>query len=348
MKGLKSRFVLLFSLVLFFTSCATTVKVDLTRPAELDLNGARTIAVLPFKPSYYYKNTNASIGAQIVIKTFYQIFEITDKNEQLAIDTLQNVIERGLISSPYIKLVSSDSVERALMKGTLNPADIYLTGEVVYYDVDDVRSEEKKMVKAAKGDQKAEYQIVPYWKRKVNFKFRYTIVDSSTNKIISVDDFSINNSSSKYESKRELPDAYSLIESDLRSYAYRILRELQPYVVEKSIKLLEPKTKDKALKERMKAVDELAERNKLQQASEEFTKIYEETGLVEAGYNAAILQEALGNLSLAEKMMVEVYNKNPDSRVEKGLSDIRYEINQALRLQKQIKASEGDGDLEDF
>ena len=47
---------------------------------------------------------------------------------------------------------------------------------------------------------------------------------------------------------------------------------------------------------------------------------------MEAGYNAAIIQEALGNLSKAEKMMTEVYNANPDSRVAKGLADIQYEI----------------------
>ena len=96
----------------------------------------------------------------------------------------------------------------------------------------------------------------------------------------------------------------------------------------------------KVLKERMKAADELAESSMLTKASDEFQKIYEETGLVEAGYNAAILQEALGNLSKAERMMTEVYNANPDSRVAKGLADIQYEINQANRLKKQINESE--------
>ena len=90
----------------------------------------------------------------------------------------------------------------------------------------------------------------------------------------------------------------------------------------------------------MKAADELAESSMLTKASDEFQKIYEETGLVEAGYNAAILQEALGNLSKAERMMTEVYNANPDSRVAKGLADIQYEINQANRLKKQINESE--------
>ena len=125
------------------------------------------------------------------------------------------------------------------------------------------------------------------------------------------------------------------------------MHELQPYTITKSIKLLETKTKDKGLKERMKAADELAKNSMLEKASTEFQNIYKETGLVEAGYNAAILQEALGNLSKAETMMTEVYNANPDSRVAKGLADIQYEISQANRLKQQINETEkSDEDLE--
>ncbi len=340
--------ILSFVLSLSFLSCATTVHVQLTRPAELDLNGARTIAVLPFKPMYYYQDKDASIGKQIVINTFLQIFNINDKDEQMAIDTLHNQIERGLINSPFIKVVSAEAVERALQNGNINPADVYLTGGVSYYDVDDKRTDEKKLVKAATETTKAEYQIVSTWKREVTFTFRYQIVDSSTNKIISADDFRCHRISSSYDSKRSLPDAYYLIESDIKYEAGKILQELQPYAVTKSITLLEAKTKDKALKERMKAADDMANNSMLEKASAEFTKIYEESNLVEAGYNAAVLQEALGNLSLAERMMEELYLKNPDNRVAKGLEDIRYEIRQANRLKKQINAYEADGDLDDF
>ena len=99
----------------------------------------------------------------------------------------------------------------------------------------------------------------------------------------------------------------------------------------------------------MKAADELADDNQLKKASAEFQKIYEETDLLEAGYNAAILQEAMGNLSLAEEMMMDLYNHYPDQRVSKGLSDIRYEISQANRLQKQIKKADANSsDYEDL
>ena len=337
--------VILLTLSLF--SCATTVNVNLTRPAQLDLNGARTIAVLPFKPYYYYREHEGSIGKQILVNTFYQIFNIQDTDEQLIIDNLYSQIEHGLVNSPYIKLVSSDAVEKSLKKGTLNPADVYLTGEVSYFSVTDSKYDEKKLVKPAKDDQLAEYKIVRYWKREVVFNFRYQIVNSTTDKVIAVNEYRCSNTSSRYEAKRDLPSAYSLIKSYLSTASNKILHELQPYVVTKSIKLLETKTKDKALKERMKAADELAENSKLERASEEFSKIYKETGLVEAGYNAAVLQEALGNLSVAEKMMLEVYDANPDSRVARGLEDIRYEIEQAMRLNKQIKdSSSSDEDLD--
>ena len=55
----------------------------------------------------------------------------------------------------------------------------------------------------------------------------------------------------------------------------------------------------------------------------------------------------MGELSLAEEMMLYVYERNPDSRVARGLADIRYEINQANRLDKQINSSGGSSTLDD-
>ena len=341
-----SYLILLSAICYLFFSCATTVNVQLTRPAQLDLNGAKTIAVLPFKPCSYYREYDTSLGREILINTFYQIFDIKDPDEQLAIDSLYSQIEHGLLNSQYIKLVSSDSVERAIRKGILNPADVYLTGEVSYFDIRDIKSDERKLVRAARGNEKAEYEIIRYWRREVDFYFRYQIVDGASEKVIASKEFRCNDTSSRYESKRDLPSAYSLLESDLRSSARRILQELQPYVVTKSITLLETKTKDKELKERMKAADKLADNSNIVQAYEEFSKIYEETELMEAGYNAAILQEAMGNLSEAEKMMEEVYQMYPESKVAKGLADIKYEISLANKLKKQIKDSKGPEDLD--
>ena len=329
------------ALVFFsFVSCASTVNVRLTRPANLDLNGAKTIAVLPIKPYAYYREYDVNFGVELLINTFYQLFDVPDPDEQAIIRTLRSTIESGLAQSPYIKLIDSDEVERAQKNGYLNPADVYLTGEVAYFKISDRSYDEKKLVKAASGNELALYQVFTYWVRDVDFIFRYQIVDSSTNRVISHSEVKCSDSSSSYERRRDLPSAYDLIEYKIRYAAKSILKELQPYTVTKSISLLDTKTKDKELKASFKAADELARNSMLKDSSQAFSKIYEETGMVEAGYNAAILQEALGNLSLAERMMSELYENCPDSRVAKGLEDIRYEIKQAERLNKQIKSTE--------
>ena len=333
-------FAVLCSLVFTLVSCATTVNVNLTRPANLDLNGAKTIAVLPIKPYAYYREYDTSIGTEILINTFYQMFEITDPDEDAAIRAFQGTIENGLMQSPYISLVSAAEVLRAQKNGYINPADVYLTGEISYFNINDTVTETKKTVKEAEGNRKAEYEIIKTWNRNVECVFRYQVVDSSTNKVISYREIKCEDQARNYEYKRDLPTAYSIIESEVKYAGKKILKELQPYVVTKSIKLLQTKTKDKELKERFKANEKLADKGLLKEASAAFTALYKETDLVEAGYNAAILQEALGNLSRAEKMMTELYNKHPDNRVAKGLADIRYEIGQAERLNKQINSSD--------
>ena len=88
---------------------------------EENKNGAKTIAVLPVKPYAYYREYDAHSGTELLINTFYQLFEINNPDEEAAIRTLRGEIENGLAKSPYIKLINSDEVELAQKKGYLNP-----------------------------------------------------------------------------------------------------------------------------------------------------------------------------------------------------------------------------------
>ena len=51
---IKNNILSVFILSVFLlTSCATTVKTTVKRPAELDLNGANSISVLPIQTQQY-------------------------------------------------------------------------------------------------------------------------------------------------------------------------------------------------------------------------------------------------------------------------------------------------------
>ena len=61
--------------------------------------------------------------------------------------------------------------------------------------------------------EKAEYEIVKYWRRTAYFYFRYQVVDSSNNKVISYDEIQMEKSSSKFEKKKSLPVLSSVVQS---------------------------------------------------------------------------------------------------------------------------------------
>lgn len=336
--NLKERlYICIFLLfVLLVTSCATTINVKVLRPAELDLNGAQTISVLPIKPHEYYEIRDDATGSEIVVGVFFQIFDRVGPEEKRCIDRLQYEIENGLMDSPYIDLVSSTAVSSAIKRGKTIPADVYLTGEVTRFDIFDEMIERRVKVREGDGDRKAEYEYVHDYCRNVKMNLRYQIVDSASGKIISVKRMELRNTSSYYSHLRDLPSAYSILEYDINRAARKILKELQPYNTTKTITLL----KDKSKNPDFKNADKLAKDGHLVESYEAFSDIYAATDMMEAGYNAAIILEALGNLSDAEKLMMKLYKKYPVTEVKNGLSDIQNEIKQAKKLKTQTENSD--------
>lgn len=329
---------ILAAVLLGATSCATSVNVRMTRPAELDLNGAQTIAVLPFKPYAYYEMREDARGAELAVGIFFQVFDRVGPEEKRCIDHLQSEIEHGLLESPYIDVVSSRAVETAIKNRSSNPADVYLTGEISYFDVDDEKHQYREKVRDADEEtgRKAEYRIVEEFKRHVQIEFRYEVVDSSSNKIISYNKVRLSNSSSYYDHPRDLPSAYSIIDGELNRSVRKILKELQPYTITKTITLMKDKTKDPEFK----YADKLAKDGYIKESYEEFKALYEKTDMWQAGYNAAILKEAMGELSEAERQMTALYKKFHNEDIAKGLADIKNEIRQANRLKQQTETSD--------
>lgn len=332
---MKLRKILLsYFIILLLTSCATSINVQVMRPAKFDLKGAQTISVLPFKPSGYYVSTEINRGVEFFVNIFFDVFDSVGPEEKKCIDKLQYEIEKGLMNSRYIDVIHSDLVSSAIKNGTSNPADVYLVGEVLDFDYYDKKFEEKIKIKDSDKDgHKPEYRIEISYSRIAKIKFRYRLVDSFSGKIIGYNEYEIINQSAKIDRKGNLPSAYYILEYDLLAAAKSILKELQPYYETKTIRLMEDKTKNPDFKE----ADSLAKNKNIAESYNAFLKIYEKTDMMAAGYNAAKLQEAMGNLSAAKKLMEEVYSKYPDEDVLKGLNDIKAEIKKAEILKTQTE-----------
>jgi len=239
MKFIKKTCLSMFAaaIVLLATSCATTVSVDVTRPAELDLNGAKSISVLPFKPSPYYGHYDPYRGYRVSVLDFFFGFDRATPDEREILHHLQDEIEEGLFSSKYLKLISAQATRSALENGTEIPADVYLTGEVIFFHVDDDLRQRRVKIPKKNDDDEQMYRMEDYWVRSAEMDFRYQVVDSKTNEILSFRTVSLSDTETR-DHRRDLPSPYSMLRWDVESAARKILKEIQPYQVRKNISLL--------------------------------------------------------------------------------------------------------------
>lgn len=308
----KLKVLILSLLALSFISCATTLSVSVPRAADLDLNGAHSIAIEPIIVSNYVRSRNLTYTRRIT-------------------NYLEQNLEKDLNEGGYYKVIG--------VKDRRTPADVYLDCTIVIFDVnDDTRTEKVKNpnYKKASGPTSStngrrpaepEYIKETRYKRSVRFIFKYEFVDGYTERVIFSNEFEFNSTSSEVSDSSRLEDPYNMVRSDLKKILTAIEHQVQPYFVNRSMTLLEVKNNDD-----MKYADKLADKGYLEESYNQYMSIYESTGLFEAGYDAAIVLEAQGKFVEARKLMKSLYEKTSDSRAAKELESIENEINLQKRL----------------
>lgn len=339
--------VILFTSLVLLTSCATTLNVQVTRPAKYNLNGAKTISVLPFNESkydplkYYYDGER-----ETSFSDFYGSYAQVVHIEEKIINEIKNGLESGLKYSPYLTLIDSYQVQNALKYSRSCPADVYIVGDIVTFKVTDKELKIKKELPPESyddpdldfgpntiksPDNKYYYKFL--YNRTVQLIFNYQIIDSKNGQAIGYDTKRFEETSGNYESMEDLPDIYRSISYEIDTFIEDLLKGVQPYTVNKSITLLKDDTKNPL----MERADKLAKDGYLKESYNEFSQVYAQTKQMEAGYNAAMILMAMGDLNKAETLMTEVYSVSGSRKALDGLYDIRSEIKQAERLKNQIK-----------
>ena len=114
------------------------------------------------------------------------------------------------------------------------------------------------------------------------------------------------------------------------------MKKIAPHTVHREI----PMIKDKSKNTNMKLANEFIKNGQINIAKEEYLKIYNQTGLLEAGFNAARLMKAQGNYEEAEKIMLGLYQTTANKKVYNALNDILYEIRAAKKMQAQLEQRE--------
>lgn len=304
------------------TGCATTVTYKVDRPADLDLNGARSIAIESvIVPSY---SRYSSKGDDTVVAQY-----------------IENTLAKRINQGGYYTVYTS--------RDRRSNADVYFDAEIVVFEVNDssrqVKVENPNYIPLKPGERRVEkrgsninttekYIYETRYTRKVHFVMNYSFINGINDKTIATKQCEFTKSSSETTDKSSLSDPIDLLRYDLNCLVDDVLYAIQPYQETCSVTLLEDETKS----EDMKQADKLADKGQLVDSYRIFKRVYDQSGYFVAGYNAALLQLAMGNLSQAKAEMQDVYKTSGDQRARDYIDYIDKEIQSAQRLQKQDAA----------
>lgn len=304
----------IISIALLFTGCGSDITTTVIRPAELNLNGAESICVLPFQSSQY------SDSDLVKILDFFVFGRVDDSEPARNIaDYITVNLTNSLLNSGFMNVVGSKRVEMAINNGNSIPCDVYLTGYLSNFD---------NYIKETWSDVDERYSFY----RSVKFTVTYEIIDAKTNYVIGRKYYNVSRESGSYRHRRDVPSAISIVESELDTMINKIMHQLEPYEETKYLNLLDDKSKS----EDMKAAKKLAQQGFLEIAYKQYYTIYTTRGLFEAGYNSGIILEALGDYEGAEAIMNQLYMQTRNNKVLNALSDIRKERALNNTLQNQL------------
>lgn len=321
-----SLFSIMIATVILFSSCATTVSVKKIQPANFDIKNAKSIAILPFETSEpsslnFSDNINLFLGILDAIVSYDSAI-----NEQKYIASyLEDRIADGIIESNHFQLIDGRAVKSALSKGLPSPADIYIVGYIHNFESDIDKDYEKD---EEDGEVEVSYQ------REVSYKISYQVINAKNHTVLGNDQEYISGYSSSASQLYNLESAFDITQYKLDSLARRIIYNIQPHTVSMSYTLL----KDKSDILEMELANEYAKNGNLQGAKETFLEVYEETGLFEAGYNAAILMQALEEYYDAERLMQELVDRTYDKQAVKALSSIKKEMKAKAKVSEQLNS----------
>jgi hypothetical protein len=249
--------------------------------------GIRRIAIMPFRTS-----DNSSLQNEVA--------------QYLTVTATSKI--RG---TNYFTLVDYSEIERLQRSGASieNHVDALFTGQIISMTTMDSNHVTEKTDPETKN---IIYETV--YDREAGLSFSYSFIRARDGTIVDV----ITKQGKTTDHKASWSSLKSFSQMGLEivnSRLANLARDVAPYTTTESRSLLNEKAKDKELKNRMKEVSLLVKGGNYKGALDSYLIIYQYYNNFAAVHNAAIMHEALGDLSAAAALMEKVGNEtgNPQA-----------------------------------
>ena len=315
---MRFQILLLLSFFLFlFTGCATRVKIEVVQPAEINMAKMRKIAVFDFSHNVEPVDSLGDLFFNVLERNIgldpddsYLMDRIADYATQRLIETLlatdyfscQNSGAIHLPPSSTSQTVDFQKIGRelkvdALILGTINKGKC---------NTDTFNKEKEVYDKTLKKDVT---KMSPWIKRKCRLSLSYRVIKTADGSLITTKNFS----RSKTEEKSGtddfvLRDPLDFFQDMIEEILPDISRQLAPYTVTQYRKLKDDQSDDPELEH----AEELVEAGFYERALAIYIEHWRKSSNPAAGYNAAILHEAKGNLNEAIELLEKIIENTSD------------------------------------
>lgn len=304
-------------------SCGTTVAIPVTYPPEIDLGDADAIGVVDvvtptIRLTAFGNATLFELGVQIFLGT---AFGSLDPVERFASRQLRNSLIGELAAVGPLRVyraddfvgfgVSSSGIDRILQDPGV-PVDVFLVSEIVGFDYEDEQQQRSRT------NQAGVTQNFVEWERTVSISWRYELIDRDR-RIIASGQLSDTERDSDLV-RSDLQSVERMIDEISRDIARRFADRFRPSSGLEFRRLQEDeRLRGRNLDDFEEALALVDDRD-YEAAGRLFLAVYEDTGSVAAGYNAAVLYERLGEEGRALALLLVLERESDESYIRSAIA----------------------------
>jgi len=328
LKKLVNTTILLIFILISFISCSTSVSVSYLKPAKYDLTKYKHLAIASMKVSDapVFPDSFVDIRYDDVEERVYTGYEYRmpffvaeDFTQSLYLDLYKTSyfdIVKPSITDVYLENLNygintlsklRDLGVQALLVSQIDYFDYEeypLIGD--YIQIENPEYDDDPTLDRYIDSDEREVKII----QQAHVKYSYKVIDINTGEIIASNSYNktVNNEVDFTDRLVTLPSMKSLFEEALLSGEKLIVKDLSPQYVTANITLKKDKKADSYFNDGMDAVS----KGSLRVAFDNFNISWQDTKSFAAGYNSALVKEALGDRESAITIMKEVYSIYPE------------------------------------
>jgi curli biogenesis system outer membrane secretion channel CsgG len=299
----------------FLVGCATTIEMDVTRPAEVNMAGAKKVAVMDFgvPPENNGVLTYEELWAHAMARALnIQTMRPSILAERIAQYTTGRMVDT-LAGTNYFEVVNPGEVSRAVIDSGYRNPDPIMIGQlvgaqaIIVGDITTLASQTDQFFKAETIKDPvsgAESQVnVPWVKRTLTLRLTYRAVNTTTGAIMATKSMkSTNENEARFNDRGSMGPEEEAFRGMVGRMLRKIAKQIAPYQETISRTLMNDETHNSE----MKKAEEFVKNRFYDNALRIYVDAWKGSKNPAAGVNAGIMYEVLGDLDSALATVKEV------------------------------------------